>query len=336
MPSITQAYKKFSLLFLVLLLVACQNEPALQRIQGDALGTTYSILYVDNQPNETLAEAVDAVFLRANQSMSTYWPNSIISKINRDEAIKTDKDFRQVFAAARAVWQATDGFFDPTVGALVNAYGFGPDQALPSITVAVLDSIMQFTGFEKLRLQDGYVVKEDPRVYIDFNAIGKGYAVDELAKALENLGYSNFLVEVGGELFAKGVHPLKNMPWRVAIDHPEQNAKRKFIATLPLQNQSLASSGNYRKFRTDASGKRYVHTVNPKTGETVQSNVLSTSVLAPSTMLADAYATALMTMPYKSGKEMIQGLEGIDAMWVLAEKDTLVVTSTSGFVFDRQ
>ncbi len=232
MPSITQAYKKFSLLFLVLLLVACQNEPALQRIQGDALGTTYSILYVDNQPNETLAEAVDAVFLRANQSMSTYWPNSIISKINRDEAIKTDKDLRQVFAAARAVWQATDGFFDPTVGALVNAYGFGPDQALSSITASVLDSIMQFTGFEKLRLQDDYVVKEDPRVYIDFNAIGKGYAVDELAKALENLGYSNFLVEVGGELFAKGVHPLKNMPWRVAIDHPEQNDKRKFIATF--------------------------------------------------------------------------------------------------------
>ena len=336
MPSITQACKKFSYLFLVLLLVACQTEPALQRIQGDALGTTYSVLYMDNQPNEALVDSIDAVFLRANQSMSTYWPNSIISKINRDEAIKTDKDFRQVFAAARAVWQATDGFFDPTVGALVNAYGFGPNQALPIITPLILDSIMQFTGFEKLRLQDGYVVKEDPRIYIDFNAIGKGYAVDELAKALENLGYSNFLVEVGGELFAKGVHPLKNMPWRVAIDHPEQNATRQFIATLPLQNKGLASSGNYRKFRTDASGVKYVHTINPKTGETVKSNVLSTSVLAPNTMIADAYATALMAMPFDKGKEIIKGLEGIDAMWVLAEKDTLRVTATSGFVFNRQ
>ena len=133
-------------------------------------------------------------------------------------------------------------------------------------------------------------------------------------------------------MFASGLHPEREKPWRVAIDHPKQDANRTFIATLPLQNQGLASSGNYRKFRTDASGKRYVHTVNPKTGETVQSNVLSTSVLAPSTMLADAYATALMAMPYEQGKTLISNLSTIEAIWVLAVNDSVQVVATPGLL----
>ena len=153
---------------------------------------------------------------------------------------------------------------------------------------------------------------------------------------LQSLGYTQFLVEVGGELFASGLHPEREKPWRVAIDHPKQDANRPFIATLPLQNQGLASSGNYRKFRTDVSGKRYVHTVNPKTGETVQSNVLSTSVLAPSTMLADAYATALMAMPYEQGKTLISNLSTIEAMWVLAVNDSVQVVATPGFTYDLE
>ncbi len=335
MLSIMLDYKKFSWIFL-LVLVACQSEPQLQRIQGDALGTSYSILYIDNQPNELLIDEVDAVFLRMNQSMSTYWPNSIISKINRGEEAKIDTDFRKVFRAAQQVWKQTDGFFDPTVGALVNVYGFGPDKAYPNITPKALDSIMQFTGFDKLRLLDEAIVKSDPRVYLDFNAIAKGYAVDALATMVENLGYTDFLIEVGGEIYAKGIHPTKNTPWRVAIDHPEQNTERKFIATLPLTNKGLASSGNYRKFRTDVLGNKYVHTINPKTGKTVKSDVLSSSVLAPTTMYADAYATALMVMPFEQGKALIESLAEVEALWVLAEKDSVRVVATAGFSYDLQ
>jgi thiamine biosynthesis lipoprotein len=272
-----------------------------------------------------------------NQSMSTYWPNAIISKVNRDEPVTTDADFKKVFQTAKNIWQQTDGYFDPTVGALVNAYGFGPAKSLEQIDQAAIDSLLNITGFDKVSLlPDGTIKKVHKNTYLDFNAIAKGYAVDALASLLQSLGYTQFLVEVGGELFASGLHPEKEKPWRVAIDHPKQDANRTFIATLPLQNQGMASSGNYRKFRTNASGKRYVHTVNPKTGETVQSNVLSTSVLAPSTMLADAYATALMAMPYEQGKTLISNLSAIEAMWVLAVNDSVQVVATPGFTYDLE
>ena len=309
----------------------------MQRFQGDALGTSYNVRYFDTAPSERVSDSIDAVFLRMNQSMSTYWPNAIISKVNRDEPVTTDADFKKVFQTAKDIWQQTDGYFDPTVGALVNAYGFGPAKSLEQIDQATIDSLLKITGFDKVSLlPDGTIKKTHKNSYLDFNAIAKGYAVDALASMLQSLGYTQFLVEVGGELFASGLHPEKEKPWRVAIDHPKQDTARTFIATLPLQNQGLASSGNYRKFRMDASGKRYVHTVNPKTGETVQSNVLSTSVLAPSTMLADAYATALMAMPYEQGKTLISNLSAIEAMWVLAVNDSVQVVATPGFTYDLE
>ena len=337
MPSILMGLKKYSFLLLLLAIASCQTQDKMQRFQGDALGTSYNVRYFDTAPSERVSDSIDAVFLRMNQSMSTYWPNAIISKVNRDEPVTTDADFKKVFQTAKDIWQQTDGYFDPTVGALVNAYGFGPAKSLKEIDQATIDSLLKITGFDKVSLlPDGTIKKTHKNSYLDFNAIAKGYAVDALASMLQSLGYTQFLVEVGGELFASGLHPEKEKPWRVAIDHPKQDTARTFIATLPLQNQGLASSGNYRKFRMDASGKRYVHTVNPKTGETVQSNVLSTSVLAPSTMLADAYATALMAMPYEQGKTLISNLSAIEAMWVLAVNDSVQVVATPGFTYDLE
>jgi thiamine biosynthesis lipoprotein len=308
-----------------------------QRFQGNALGTTYNVVYFDTTPNDIIADSIDAVFLRMNQSMSTYWPNAIISKVNRNESVTTDADFKKVFQTAKTIWKQTEGYFDPTVGALVNAYGFGPAKSLEKIDQAVIDSLLNFTGLDKVSLlPDGTIKKVHKNTYLDFNAIAKGYTVDALASMLRSLGYDQYLVEVGGELFASGLNPEKEKPWRVAIDHPKQDKGRTFIATLPLQNQGMASSGNYRKFRTDVSGKRYVHTVNPKTGKTVQSNVLSTSVLAPSTMLADAYATALMAMPYEQGETLVKSLTDIEAMWVLAENDSVQVVTTPDFTYDLE
>ena len=334
MPLIIQDFKKYSIWFFAFLVFGCQSEPKLQRAQGDALGTTYAILYADTSPNEVVLDSIDAIFLRINQSMSTYWPNSIISKVNRGEEVQIDVDFKNVYSAAKKVWKQTNGYFDPTVGALVNAYGFGPAQPLAVIDNNVIDSLMSLTGFSKLSLlEDQVIQKQNKHIYIDFNAIAKGYAVDALAEMLKSLGYSEFLVEVGGELFASGIHPEKQKPWRVAIDHPQQEVERSYIATLSLQHLGLASSGNYRKFRIDAQGTKYVHTINPKTGKTVKSNVLSSSVLAPSTMLADAYATALMAMPFDKGKALIDSLNEVEALWVLAEKDSVRVVATKGFDF---
>lgn len=334
MPLIIQDFKKYSIWFLAFLFFGCQTAPKLQRVQGDALGTSYAILYADTAPNEVVLDSIDAVFLRINQSMSTYWPNSIISTMNRGEEVQIDTDFKNVFSVAKKVWKQTNGYFDPSVGALVNAYGFGPTQPLALIDDNVIDSLMKLTGFSKLSLLENQVIqKQNKNIYIDFNAIAKGYAVDALALMLSSLGYSSFLVEVGGELFATGTHPEKKQPWRVAIDHPEQEIERSYIATLSLQNKGLASSGNYRKFRTDALGNKYVHTINPKTGKTVKSNVLSSSVLAPTTMYADAYATALMAMPFDKGKALIDSLTDVEALWVLAAKDSVRVLATKGFNF---
>ena len=337
MPSILMGLKKYSFFLLFLAMASCQTKHKVQRFQGNALGTTYNVVYFDTTPNAIIADSIDAVFLRMNQSMSTYWPNAIISKVNRNESVTTDADFKKVFQTAKTIWKQTDGYFDPTVGALVNAYGFGPTKSLEQIDHAVIDSLLNLTGLDKVSLlSDGTINKAHKNIHLDLNAIAKGYAVDALASMLQSLGYDQFLLEVGGELFASGLNPEKEKPWRVAIDHPKQKIGRTFIATLPLQNQGMASSGNYRKFRTDVSGKRYVHTVNPKTGETVQSNVLSTSVLAPSTMLADAYATALMAMPYEQGETLVESLTDIEAMWVLAENDSVQVVATPGFTYDLE
>lgn len=334
MRLILMGLKRYSLL-LLLVVASCQTTPKMQRIQGAALGTSYTVLYVDIAANEVVSDSIDAIFLRMNQSMSTYWPNAIISKANRDEAVQVDLDFKNVFETSKIVWNQTEGYFDPTVGALVNAYGFGPTAPLKHIDQFVVDSLLAITGFDKVSLlPNGFLKKDKPNSYLDFNAIAKGYAVDALATMLHSLGYHHFLVEVGGELYASGVKPETQQPWRVAIDHPKQDRERPFIATLPLQNQGLASSGNYRKFRTDDNGNKYVHTINPKTGKTVQSNVLSASVLAPSTMLADAYATALMAMPFNKSNMLIETLDNVEAMWVLAKNDTVQVVATPGFTFD--
>ena len=252
--------------------------------------------------------------------MSTYIKNSDISKINRgDDQVVVDHHFKTVFNASKAVFTATQGFFDPTVGSLVNAYGFGPEEGLATLTASDRDRLLALTGFEKVTLhEEGRIDKSNPNIYLDFNAIGKGYAVDVLSSMMEKrFGYTNTLVEIGGELQAKGKHILKNSPWTVAIDAPNEDvAERDLLRTLTLQNQALATSGNYRKFRIDEKGNKYVHTINPFDGTAQPSKVLSASVIAADCMTADAYATALMSMPISKIETL--SLDGIEYMLVLA------------------
>jgi len=207
------------------------------------------------------------------------------------------------------------------VGSLVNAYGFGPELSLTTLTTAVRDSLLNLTGLAKVTLtEEGRVKKTNPNIYLDFNAIGKGYAVDVISSMMENLGYSNTLVEIGGELHAKGKHILKNSQWTVAIDAPKLNGDdRELLRTLKLENQALATSGNYRKYRIDDAGNKIVHTINPLNGTARPSKVLSASVVAADCMTADAYATALMSMPLSMLEE--QPVEGIEYMLIFAGED---------------
>ena len=322
MRSIMKVFNNYSLFFFFAF-VGCTSNAEPQRLSGYALGTTYNITYFDTRVNPDLLPAIDSVFYVLNNSMSTYIKNSDISKINRgDDQVVVDHHFKTVFNTAKSVFTATQGFFDPTVGSLVNAYGFGPEDGLATLTASDRDHLLTLTGFEKVTLnEEGRIYKSNPNIYLDFNAIGKGYAVDVLSSMMEKrFGYTNTLVEIGGELQAKGKHILKNSSWTVAIDAPNEDvAERDLLRTLFLQNQAMATSGNYRKYRIDEKGNKYVHTINPFDGTAQPSKVLSASVIAADCMTADAYATALMSIPISKIETL--SLDEIEYMLVLAGDD---------------
>lgn len=292
---------------IVLALSACKNtkqESLLMYHDGEVFGTFFSVRY---ESQESYHQEIQDIFRRVNQSMSTYMSDSDISKINaNDSLVKADSLFIEVFNASVKVWQTTDGLFDPTVGPLVNAYGFGPLHKMDTIQPRVIDSLLQFVGLEKVSInEDGTVLKNDPRIFIDFNAIAKGYTVDLIGEMLEKKGVKNYLVEIGGEILTRGINVEKNKAWTVAIDHPLQREERTIIQTISLKDRAMATSGNYRKFYTDSiTGDIYTHTINPKTGKPRKNNILSITVLANQTMYADAYATALMIMDLETSKKL--------------------------------
>ena len=201
------------------------------------------------------------------------------------------------FKKSQEIWNLSNGYFDPTAGSIVNLYGMGPNNNIQSINNYKVDSVMQYVGLDKVYLnQQNYIDKANENVYIDFNAIAKGYAVDEIANFLKNNQIDNYLVEIGGEINASGTNVNKNKPWVIAIDMPRFDGDRSIYSTLELNNISLASSGTYRKFKIDSDGNRYAHIINPLSGYPSKTNILSVTVKTSSCIEADAYATALHTM----------------------------------------
>ena len=323
------------ILVIIFLINSCDKVSELKSYNGFAFGTTYSIiLQSDNELQ--IKQLVESIVLRINKSMSTYVENSIISNINIGNQVEIDTDFENVFNASKLVWQQSNGYFDPTVGSLVNAYGFGPSEPINSLNAKVIDSLLEFTGFSKIKIiNNNTIKKDDKRTYIDFNAIAKGYAVDIISKELRELGYKNFLVEIGGEVFAEGINPLRGTMWTIGIDKPLQKQSIDFISSIQIRGKGMATSGNYRKYKIDKnSGEKYVHTINPLNGLPVKSNILSATVVAESSMLADAYATALMAMPLNEGEKLVSTLENVDAMWIISENKNFKIVKSSNFKYD--
>jgi thiamine biosynthesis lipoprotein len=319
--------KKFFILFGITIgvLFSCTETPHSgyrNDNAGEALGTSYSIITITAEPME-LQTDIDSVFTVINESLSTYIPSSDISRINNgDSTVVVDKMFQEVFALSKKIYSDTDGFFDPTVGTLVNAWGFGPEReiALDSLKV---DSLLNYVGFDKVTLTPkNEVHKEDQHIYLDFNAIAKGYSIDRLAAMLDAKGVENYLIEVGGELVARGKNTIKDKLWVVGIDDPEMQLERKLKILIHLNNRAMASSGNYRKFRIDeATGKKYVHTINPKTGFTQNSNTLAVTILANNCATADAYATAFMAMEISKAFKLINQNKHLEAYIVYLDEN---------------
>ena len=299
---------RVTLFFLVLAIsTACKQEVKKQDyiLKGGVFGTSYKITYLNASKN--YQKSLDSLFLIINNSVSTYIPTSDISRINKGEnGIIIDNVFIEVFNKSKKIHKETNGFFDPTVGNLVNAYGFGPKKEFINLTNLEIDDYMQFVGLNKVILKDKQIIKEDPKVYLDFNSIAKGLAVDVVARFFNDKKVDDYIIEIGGEIRAKGIKN-NNEPWIVKLVNPIKANDNDGFKVINLSNKSMATSGNYRKFRITEDGKKYVHTINPKTGLAKESNLLSASVIANLDCAdLDAYATAFMAMGLEKTKEFLK------------------------------
>ncbi len=288
------------------LLISCDSQNKYE-FKGNALGTTYSVNYYASAQKD-FKKGFDSVFAVINNSMSTYIKDSRISRLNDGEKVKIDQHFKKVFKKSKEIYSNTSGYFDPSIGILVNAYGFGPVETSMELTQSNIDSVMNYVGFGKFEIKNEYLETELPHFFLDYNAIAKGYAVDVLSEYLENIGITDYFVELGGEIIASGKDLNSGTDWKFGIEKPiDDNTQRDLSYAIVLNKKALATSGNYRKYRVDSiSGKKYVHTINPKTGYAAKSDVLSASVLADDCMTADAYATAFMAMGFKKAKKLAE------------------------------
>lgn len=303
---------KYLVFILTMVMVACQpsvNEKV-YLIEGEAQGSTYHIKYIAER-DENLKPAIDSILEVIDLSMSTYRPDSAISKINQgDTTVVVDEHFRKVFEASQQIWQESEGLFDPTVGVLVNAWGFGKQKIseadLP--TDKKIDSLRKYVGFDKVALTEKNLIKKRyTEILFDFNAIAQGYTSDVVANYLSVRGIKNYIVEIAGEMYLKGKNTVEDKSWTIGVENPLKPLDdRDLVATIQFTNQGLATSGNYRKVWTDSNGRKYVHSINPLTGRATQSDVLSATVVAPSTMLADGYATMFMVMGLAKSKAFLE------------------------------
>lgn len=317
---------KYLFITCLLLLFSCGSEtPQLEILQGNAFGTTFTIQYYPTHPFDA-EKGIDSVIQAVNTSVSTYMPDSDISKINKgDSTIVVDEIFKEVFRLSEVVYTNSNHYFDPTVGVLRNAYGFGDTKALATLDQKVIDSLMQYVGFDKVALRgDGTIAKEHPAIYFDFNAVAKGYGIDLMGRYLTSEGVSHYLIELGGEVVAKGHHLSKNKSWTVGVEHPDSELNDRTATTaIRLENKGMAGSGNYRKFRMDSiTGKKFVHTLNPLTGSAEQTNLTSATVVAATCAEADAYATACMALGFDAAKNLIEQTAGVEAYLTYLSNDS--------------
>lgn len=309
--------------FILSILTSCSPH-RIYTIEGSSMGTIYSIKYSGSE-DEGLKNAVDSLLSKINQELSVFDSTSAVSQINRNEVTKLSQEFIYIYNIAQQVSKETNGAFDITIGPLVNLWGFGPDED-QKITQKKIDSVKNIVGYQKITIKDGILLKSDPRIELDFNAIAKGYAVDRVADLLKKKGHPDCIVEIGGEVVARGSRYKK--PWRVGIQVPtkEQNGEIESQYIFPLQDRAVATSGNYRNYH-EVDGKRFSHIINPHTGMAEQSDLLSVTVIADDCTTADAYATAFMVMGMEASKKYLTKHPEYAAYFIYVTSDGLMSSS---------
>jgi len=327
------SFKQIIFLFSFFFLTSCDNNVNdYKRIRGNALGTYYSIIVDTEIKQHLIKEKIDSLFEVVNNSMSTYMDSSIISKVNlSDQPIVVDNHFIKVFKKSKEIWSLTEGSFDPTAGSFVNLYGLGPNTVYEKVDEFKIDSVKKIVGFDKVFLtNENEIIKNNKNIFIDFNAIAKGYSVDLITELFEENLLENFLIEVGGEITSRG-YAENNRRWKVAIQNPTVSTVSVY-SEIFLTNKSLATSGNYRKFRIDPiTGERYIHIINPLNGEALSNNILSASVISDSCIEADAWATSLMVMNPINALDIINEIDGIEILLLTSKNDEIFEIKSNGW-----
>lgn len=331
--------KKILFSILTLLLIACGDSQLpktqntkYQKTQGFAQGTTWHITYKSFN-NEDLTKQFDSILNVFDFSISAYNKESLLTKINNNEDVELDSIITVVFNQSMKIYELSGGLFDPTCRPLVNAWGFAKHSNLKKPSQQEIDSVLKFVGMDKVRIENNKIIKDDNRITLNFNANAQGYSVDLICDYLEKKGYTDYLVEVGGETRAVGKNSL-GKPWRVAIESPidgSTESSREINAVVPLSNKSLCTSGDYRNFfKTD--GKKYSHELNPKTGYPKDDSLLSVSIICDKAIDGDALATAVMVMGLEKGFKFIDSLPQTEGYFIYADsKKQFNIKKTNGF-----
>lgn len=319
--------KAWQIIFLALLVagsvfVITRNKPY-QKNSGKIFGTYYNIIY---QSDKELHNDIKATLLAVDNSLSTFNKQSTITAINNNAGIAPDKMFLEVFSLAQKISQETGGAFDITVAPLVNAWGFGFKNNIPADS-ATIDSLRRYTGYETIEYKDGHIAKQHPETMLDCSAIAKGYGCDQVARMLERQGITNFMVEIGGEIVAKGVNDKGNK-WIVGITKPTDDrngTSTEIQEKIHISGKSLATSGNYRNFRYEGE-RKVAHTIDPKSGYPVTHSLLSATVIADDCATADALATAFMVMGVEKATEYCNEHREIDAIFIYSDNNGNLLT----------
>lgn len=309
---------------------SCSSPSSISKISGYTMGTSY-IIKINAEVGSTVIEglkfSIDSLLIDLNKKLSTWDINSEVTRFNNSFSLKgfsLSNDFMNVLKCSQKIASQTDGYFDVTIFDLMSFWGFGPSPQDKPFKIDKIKSILNYTGYNFLKLEEK-AYKLNPLLKVDLNAIAKGYGVDKVFQFISDQGFDNFLIEIGGEVRAQGINSSGNL-WMVGIEPPilKKQSQTKFAAIIELNGNSMATSGNYRNY-IEHNGKILGHTINPKIGYPINSNILSVTTFAESCMVADAWATALMTMEYEKGLEFLKKVKGVNALWVLDEDGVLKI-----------
>lgn len=302
------------LMLLAMTFASCAKQPQKMVLQGMVQGSYYAVTYYDEE-GRSFQKEIDSVFHSVDMSVNLWVDSSLICKVNRNEEVTLDQIFIDNFEIAQRAAEISNGYFDPTISPLVAAWGFSAKTG-DTITPQLVDSLKQLVDYRKVRIADGMLIKENPAMKLDFNAIAQGYTTDLVAALLDAKGVKSYIVDVGGEIFARGVKPDGN-PWVVGIEKPaaDWDAERVVQQRVELCDKGIVTSGSYRKY-VERDGKRYSHCIDPMTGYPVEHNLLSTTVIAENATWADALASVCMVMGMERSLELIKTLDGVEVFYI--------------------